>query len=164
MRELRMAVRVWANEWPVFWLLHFLLSSCSSPATLLSSPRCPLLRWQEVGKYKGDKHTLIVTFSNVYVLFSPLPLPSPLLPLVTLSSFLDYSSAHFSLPPSLLFVVYYLMFCSDAHMLLRRSWPSMACSTSISPLFHFILSSSFSFLLSPLLIILIQACSLSRNQ
>ena len=48
------------------------------------------------------------------------------------------------LPPLCLFII--LCCCSDTHTVLRRSWPSMACSTSMSPLLLF---STSSFLLSP---------------
>ena len=117
----------------------------------------PLLRQQQGGKYKGDKHTLILTSSYVYV-FSSLLSPRHAL-------FLAHSLAHFSLPLSLLFVY------SSSHVVVvmhKRDFfgdpgppwrAARVCHLSpFHPFFSFLLFTFFS------LITLIQACSLSRNQ
>ena len=138
-----MALRVWA-KFGLFSRLHFLLASCSSPAIFPSSPRCSASLETSL---KKRSTALIVTFSNVYVLLSLALLSSLLSPRHALLPLLLFCfTSHFHSPSSFshhLFIILYCC-CSDIHTLLWKSWPSMG-STSMSPLLHFILYSSFSF-------------------
>ena len=134
----------------------------------------PLLRRQQGGRYKGDKHTLIVAFSNVYVLLYLLSfLSSPILPLVpssrSPSSPTAQLASHFHSPSSFV--------CSSSHVVVVMHtrdffgdpgppWRaaqvchlSSPLSSLLLPFFFFFLFFTFSSLTT-----LIQACSLSRNQ
>ena len=101
--------------WPVFslaFLVGFLFLT-SHPPLITTLLLCFVD--QKLKSFKKTSTTLIVTFSNVYVLLSFALLSSPLsCPLVTLY-FLDYSSAYSTSTLPLLCLLIILCCCSDIH-------------------------------------------------
>ena len=131
-----------------FLLLHFLLSSCSSP-TILSSPRCSsaslATSWKEGGSIKETSTLSSSLQQSVCPLHAS---PSP--PLSSRHALLPqslFNSPLTSTPPLHCLFIISCCCCSDAHTVLWRSWPSMVCTCMSSLSNSFILLSPFHLLL-----------------